>query len=240
MSALTTWLDARLYPGIASNWDDELFRTAVLKHLGPTTHLLDFGAGRGNVEQMNFKGIAGLVVGLDPEPAVFDNPFLDRAELFDIRANRIPLPDASFDVVIADNVLEHVGDPLATFKEIHRVLKPGGRFLAKTPNRWHYMPLIARLTPTWFHRYYNRLRGRETIDTFPTLYRCNTDRAVRQVARACGFMVRRMEFIEGRPEYLRLFALSYLLGFLYERTVNSATWLAHCRSVMMIELRRFP
>lgn len=238
MSALTRWMDARLYPQHGSNWDDELFRQHLLRHIGPATRCLDFGCGRGNVRQMNFKGVAGWVAGVDPEPAVFDNPYLDDGRLLDLQAMHIPHPDANFDVVFADNVMEHVVDPPTTLREIRRVLKPGGRFLAKTPNKWHYMPIIARLTPTAFHRFYNRLRGREVIDTFPTQYRCNTAADVRRIAAASGLQVRRIEFIEGRPEYLRLFALSYLLGWLYERTVNALPVLAGLRCVMVFELER--
>ena len=231
-------MDTTLYPRRGNNWDDELFRTRLLEHIGAGTRCLDFGAGRGNVKQMNFKGLVGWVAGVDPERAVFDNPHLDDAALLDLKTHHIPYPDATFDVVFADNVMEHVVDPTAVFAEIRRVLKPGGRFLAKTPNKWHYMPIIARLTPTWFHRFYNRLRGREVIDTFPTQYRSNTSADVRAHARASALAVRRIEFIEGRPEYLRIFVLTYLAGFLYERIVNALPLLAAVRCVMVFELER--
>jgi hypothetical protein len=59
------------------------------------------------------------------------------------------------------------------------VLKPTGILLFKTPNALHYMPLIARMTPHGFHRFVNKLRGRATIDTFPTRYRVNTPWQIR-------------------------------------------------------------
>lgn len=238
MSSLTRWMDRAWYPTHANNWDDELFRARLLERIGPSTVCLDYGAGRGNVAQMNFRGRAGHVAGIDPEPAVMQNPFLDEAAVFDVTTNRIPHADARFDVVFADNVMEHVADPVQALNEIRRVLKPGGRFLAKTPNKWHYMPTIARATPTWFHRFYNRLRGRSVVDTFPTLYRCNTAAAVRANAAAAGLVVRRIEHIEGRPEYLRLFALTYAVGMAYERLVNANSSLAPLRCVLIFELER--
>ena len=42
-------------------------------------------------------------------------------------ATRIPLPDASVDVVTSNGVLNLVPDKAAAFREIHRVLRPGGR-----------------------------------------------------------------------------------------------------------------
>jgi len=44
-------------------------------------------------------------------------------------AERLPLPDASADTVVATLVLCTVDDPRATVQEVTRVLKPGGRFL---------------------------------------------------------------------------------------------------------------
>jgi len=56
------------------------------------------------------------------------------------------------------------------FRDIARVLKPGGVFLFKTPNKTHSMPTLARLTPHRFHPFVNRLRGRVEADAFPTRY----------------------------------------------------------------------
>ena len=77
---------------------------------------------------------------------------------------------ATFDRVFADNVLEHLPDRLTVFREIARVLKPGGVFLFKTPNKTHDMPTLARLTPHRFHPFVNRIRGRAETDAFPTRY----------------------------------------------------------------------
>lgn len=238
MSPLTKWMDRTWYPGYVNNWDDVYFRDQLIKRIGPESVCLDYGAGRGNVKQMNFRGIAKCVAGIDPEPAVLQNPFLDEAAVFDVATNIIPHPDSRFDVVFADNVMEHVVDPTAVLREIRRVLKPGGCFLAKTPNKWHYMPIIARMTPTWFHRFYNQLRGRETIDTFPTMYRCNAEADVRAHAAAAGLEVKKIEMVEGRPEYLRIFALTYFVGWLYERIVNALTFLRRFRCVLVYELER--
>ena len=46
---------------------------------------------------------------------------------------RLPFPDATFDVVITSEVLEHIQDDVAAISEMVRVLKPGGRFAATVP-----------------------------------------------------------------------------------------------------------
>lgn len=45
--------------------------------------------------------------------------------------------DASFDVVLLNEVLEHVPDEAAALREIHRVLDGGGRLILLSPNRWY-------------------------------------------------------------------------------------------------------
>ena len=98
-------------------------------------------------------------------------------------ASSIPYDSETFDVVFADNVMEHLSEPEKVFQEIYRVLKPGGVVLFKTPNRSHYMPLIARLTPLRFHKFINQFRGRKAEDTFHTYYLSNSLMQVAKLAR---------------------------------------------------------
>jgi hypothetical protein len=46
---------------------------------------------------------------------------------------RMPFADASFDLVIANHVLEHVDDDLRAVREVHRVLAPGGSAILQAP-----------------------------------------------------------------------------------------------------------
>ena len=236
MSQMTEWMDRQWYPTFAKNWDDILFRERILAHIKPDSVVLDLGAGAGIVTQMSFKGCAAKVCGVDLDPRVVDNPFLDEGRVSD--AGEIPYEDKQFEVVFSDNVLEHLDEPLVVFREVARVLKPGGVFLFKTPNKWHYMPTIARLTPHGFHQFVNRLRGRAEVDTFPTRYRANTKADVKRLAAASGFSVDAVERIEGRPEYLRMTAPTYLVGTAYERLVNSATVFAPFRVLLVGALRK--
>jgi SAM-dependent methyltransferase len=185
---------------------------------------------------MDFRGLGARICGVDLDPRVADNPMLDEGRVAD--AGGIPYGDDAFEVVFSDNVLEHLDDPLGVLREVRRVLKPGGVFLFKTPNKHHYMPAIARLTPHRFHELVNRIRGRAASDTFPTRYRANTRADILRLSEAAGFVVDSLERIEGRPEYLRMTALTYAVGIAYERAVNAADRLAAFRILLVGTLRK--
>ena len=236
MSKSTQWIDQKFYPDCGNNWDDELFRQRILAKLQRNSVVLDLGAGAGIVKQMNFKGLARKVCGVDIDPRVKDNPLLDERRHAD--AGFIPYAEGMFDVVFSDNVLEHLENPAAVFREVQRVLKRDGMFLFKTPNKWHYVPTIARLTPHAVHRMVVRGRGRVAEDVLPTLYRANSKSAIAHLARLTGFDVMSIEYIERRPEYLRMNAATYLVGVAYERFVNSSEVFAPLRIILIGQLQK--
>ena len=231
---LIRYFDNTFYSDYSDNWDDWLFRESILEHLESGHALLDIGAGAGIIDAMNFKGLAGKVVGLDPDPRVVENPNLDEGYIG--VGELLPFEDNMFDIVIMDNVAEHLVNPKQVFAEIFRVTKPGGVLLFKTPNRFHYMPLVAMLTPVAFHRYFNKLRGRQAEDTFPTQYKANSKGQVNKLAEIVGFRSPRFRFIEGRPEYLRMNAILYSIGLVYERIANLHDIFERFRVLMICEL----
>lgn len=162
--------------------------------LPPKATILDFGAGRGawtddplapyHRSLRDFGRHGHTVVGTDVDPVVLENPKLDEAYHVEPGA-ALPLADARFDLVVADHVLEHVTatDAAAVAAEISRVLKPGGWFAARTPNKWGMIATGARLVPNSLHaRVLTRLQpGRQERDVFPTQYAMNTSRDLRRL-----------------------------------------------------------
>lgn len=150
----------------------------------------------------------------------FQNPSpglqLLRADL-----EQIPLRTCSVNVVMSVSVMEHLRNPLGAYQEIHRVLKPGGRFLFLTPNLWDYGSLLAKFIPSRLHpRLVASLEGRKEEDTFPTYFRSNTLRAVRKLARQSGFLVEHHEYLGQYPNYLLFSRLFFYLGMAYEKTIT--------------------
>jgi SAM-dependent methyltransferase len=224
--------EARLYPSALSRDPVAVLLSALDSYVRPDSDVLDLGAGAGK-NRYDLKGRVHSIVGVDPDPRVVHNPLLDRGVV--ATTGPLPFENDSFDLVFSIYVLEHVNKPVELVEEIRRVLRPGGIFLALTPNRYHYVPLIASVTPTSFHKWLNKGRGREIEDTFPTVYRMNTRRALLRYF--AGFQCVRLETFEVAPNYLRFWTPAFLLGAFYERIVNRFGWLAPIRVNILCAFR---
>ena len=133
--------------------------------------MLDAGCGSGRVFQYQFDDAQKprLIVGVDVTDEPQGNRNIDAAARADLGA--LPFRDATFDIAISSHVAEHLTQPERVFGELSRVLKPGGRLLILTPNRWHYVTVSSALLPYSFHRRYNSWRGIDVHDIFPTVYK---------------------------------------------------------------------
>jgi SAM-dependent methyltransferase len=220
-------LQERLYPPATRLDPQAEFLATLEEFIRPEHHVLDLGAGAGELNRYQFKGRVRRMVGIDLDERVARNPLLDKGVVGDIC--RLPFADDSFDVAFAIYVLEHLADPARFTQEVSRVLKPGGVFVCLTPNRRHYVATIASLTPFAFHQWYNKLRGRDEDDTFPTLYRLNSRRALEQHFGNAGCSPIQVRMIEPQPNYLMFSTPTLLAGAAYERLVNATDWLADFR-----------
>jgi ubiquinone/menaquinone biosynthesis C-methylase UbiE len=88
----------------------------------------------------------------------------------------LPFADASFDIVISNHVIEHVGprpDQLAHLREIHRVLASGGLGYLAVPNKWrlvepHFrLPLLSWLPQSIADRYVQLARQGTHYECLP-------------------------------------------------------------------------
>lgn len=218
--------------------NDEPFRQMIYETIVPESRILDAGAGAGEIFSYNLREYVTEIVGVDLDPRVETNPQLHRGIRTDLTS--IPVEDNYFDLVFCRYVLEHIENPQEFLQEIYRILKPGGCFLLLTPNKWHYVSLASLLSPKWFHNWYNRLRGRDEEDTFPTFYRLNSVSTIRHQFNLAGFEERKLVLRECCPNYLTFCMPAFMLGVAYERLVNSTNLLARMRVNILGSFKKAP
>lgn len=128
--------------GISS---EPVYRMAIknLHKLAPHGKMLEFGAGSGQFSRLileSWPQIELVCADIQPRPVDFpENVCWYEADL------NFPLPiaDASFDFIVSTEVIEHLENPRAVFREFYRLLKPGGKVLLTTPNQESIRSLVA-------------------------------------------------------------------------------------------------
>ncbi len=130
----------------------EFFRLAATELTGRDGHLavLDFGCGGGElVEGLSAAGWTASgcdFPGISPQSEWFRDIQTD--------PYRLPFDDETFDLVLSTSVLEHAANKEQCFREIHRVLRPGGYAMHLFPSKWHlptephiHVPLVSWFWP---------------------------------------------------------------------------------------------
>jgi ubiquinone/menaquinone biosynthesis C-methylase UbiE len=172
-----------------------LYEKVLKEHVNGNTKWLDLGCGHQvlpfwrEAEERELVGRCGTIVGMD-----YDLPSLQKHRSVSLRVrghiDSLPFKDSHFDLVTANMVVEHLGDPALQFREINRILKPGGVFLFHTPNARGYPTLINQMVPEKLkHKLIFILDGRQEDDVFETHYCANTQSDISELAQSTGFQV---------------------------------------------------
>lgn len=146
MQGLAKWrLEAAEASGGASNAVIHATLERVLRAERAGGRLLDFGAGSGELARRLMRvGTFACIECID----LLARPVSLTADIgwasADLNA-RTGFADASFDVVVSAEVIEHLENPRAIVREWHRLLRPGGLLVFSTPNNESWRALLALL-----------------------------------------------------------------------------------------------
>lgn len=130
----------RFWDGDSEGMSDFRLKWPYLSPLiprGAGINILDFGCGKGEIiGAMRKLNSDAKYSGADVsqaaiEYAVKKYPGVDFAKIED--GGKLPFPDNHFDFIFSSEVIEHIYDTENAFREMSRVLKPGGRMLLTTP-----------------------------------------------------------------------------------------------------------
>ena len=223
-------------------YHQDTYSDVLETHVPAGGRWLDLGCGHRLLpewhadRERDLVGRAAMVFGLDYDlPSLRSHPSISFRSRGDVSA--LPFADTAFDLVTANMVVEHLQDPERQFREVHRVLRPGGVFLFHTPNAHGYHTALARALPDPLKKLLaSALEGRGAADIFPTFYRANSDADIRRVAAATGFTVDRLDFIPTLPA-LALVPPLAAIELLYIRRLERARRFDE-RPNLIVALRR--
>jgi SAM-dependent methyltransferase len=146
----------RVIPGQAGIdlWNEHLARYAFAARFASGRRVLDAGCGAG-YGSAQLAPTARSVLGLDasPDAVHYARDHYSASNLHFLAAScaALPLPDASLDLVVAFEVIEHLVEWQRFLAEAHRVLAPGGQFIVSTPNQEYYAESRGLTGPNPYH-----------------------------------------------------------------------------------------
>jgi SAM-dependent methyltransferase len=195
-----------------------IYKRLIGEKVGETTRVLDIGCGHTDFLKEIYDRTP-FTYGADPDAeTIAKNTTIKH--IVTASAERLPFEDSFFDVVVLAWVLEHLDDPEAVFREIHRVLKPNGTVIFLTPNAWNYNVWIIRAIPNAFHDFFTqRLYERQEHDTFPTRYKINSPRRIEKLLSKINYE-REQLLLNGDPTYISFNKPLFVFACLLERLLD--------------------
>ncbi len=207
----------RYYRDVPSR--EEVLDRAICDVLLPSHVLLDAGCGSELPLLARYGPKASLAIGVDLCAPSIQPPPHTYAVVGNL--DELPLETGAVDILISRSVLEHLEHPMTVFKEFNRVLRPKGKLVFTTPNKYYYSCLIARVTPESLKSHYFRtVFHDDAYDRFPVYYRANTVGAFRRLAHTAQLRLVRVTAIRHYPYYLMFSPLVFRLGILYDRLIT--------------------
>lgn len=213
------------------------YEKVILDHIGPESVVLDAGCGQNAPVLQKLVGFGKYLIGID----VCELHKAEKSVFYLLKSNlqTISLKDNSVDLVISRSVLEHIRNPEEAYREIYRILKPGGYFIFLTPNFYDYASLIAKLIPNRFHsRIVKLTEGRDEHDTFPTYYRSNTGRDIKKLAKITGFQVTQINYLGQYPSYFMFNPILFIFGTVYDKMICAFDSLKYLRGWILATLKK--
>lgn len=166
---------------------------------------LDIGSGHQILapwryeDEKSLVAISQLVVGIDHS---MDSLRSHRSVVLKVKGDitNLPFRDNCFDLVTANMVVEHLDDPEIQFKQVSKIMRPGGIFIIHTPNTLSIWVIIARLLPDIIKsNLIKLLEGRKENDTFTAYYKANSRKKIVEMASKSGFKVDRIRMLVSLP-----------------------------------------
>jgi 2-polyprenyl-3-methyl-5-hydroxy-6-metoxy-1,4-benzoquinol methylase len=206
----------RLEAAIASRGisSEPVYEMAIrnLDRLVPHGKMLEFGAGSGQFSRLiveNWPHVELVCADIQKRPDGLPEKIIWNESDLNLR---LQIEDNTFDFIVSTEVIEHLENPRAVFREFYRLLKPGGKVLLTTPNQESIRSFAALV----FGGHFAAFRGRSYPAHITALLRKDIER----ICSECGFDLLCFDFsnnggLPGRPGILWQRLLPWLGGRLF-------------------------
>ena len=112
----------------------------------PGEHILDIGCGDGQLTE-RIAANGAVVMGVDSSPEMVAATRESGLKAIEANAEALPFKDHTFDAVFSNAALHWVRNQDAMLSEVHRVLKPGGRFVAEMGGHGNVAAFVSPSLP---------------------------------------------------------------------------------------------
>jgi ubiquinone/menaquinone biosynthesis C-methylase UbiE len=205
------------------------------KNIAGPMVIVDVGAGKHTPFRQYLTPDTKLI-GIDVSgDEISENKDVHQALVCDV-SEKIPLPDASVDMIVSRSVLEHLPKLDSFLQEASRVLKPGGKFIHSCPSRFSPFAVINSLLPNKVTRaiQYKLYPENVGICGFPVVYDQCWPSAMERALTKADFQVKQVTVQYFSSSYYSFFVPLFLLSVAYEWTISSLGLRNLC-SAMLIE-----
>ena len=154
-------------------------------------------------------------------------------------AGCLPFGDAAIDLIVTDNMFEHLLDPVGVLAECRRVLKRDGALVFATPHKYSYISVAASITPLRVHYWARRIqegkRAGRFLEACKTYYRLNTPKDIEHNASMAGLNLQILCFYVGAPCYtLRMPPPAHLLFVVLHKLIEKSAWLRRTAGISLV------
>jgi ubiquinone/menaquinone biosynthesis C-methylase UbiE len=192
-------------------------REYLKNYINKNSIIVDAGCGKTGIIS-EFKEIPKSIIGIDINKVSLEkNRIVDKKIMANLE--NIPLDENSTDIVMSEFVLEHLQNPDLVFKEVARILKPGGVFIFITPNIVNPIIALSKILPYNVHRFMKaKLLKRD--ETHRTYYRANTFRKLLRLGKSAGFQGCEISRA-GNPEYFGFCKPLIPVSIFFEKLIDN-------------------
>lgn len=211
--------DPRLRRRFGYATPDDLYEALVHSLIDASAKWLDVGCGRSMfpanpaVAELLAKR-CNVLVGIDPSDNIRENPFLHEAHQCTLEKC---VARHQFSLITLRMVAEHITDPHGAVAALARLSAPRALVVIYTVSKWSPAAVLAALTPLAFHHKAKKfLWHTDEKDTFPTEYRMNSRRTLRDLFHSQGFYEESFDRVADCRSLARFYPLQVLELFAWK------------------------